>query len=38
LAKTEEECSEKLETALLASRGGDLRHGAQAAYLHGYGT
>jgi hypothetical protein len=35
LAKTDEEWSRALETALTASRRGDLQHGTNAAYVHG---
>ena len=35
LAKTDREWSEKLETALNAARRSDLKHGPNAAYVHG---
>jgi hypothetical protein len=37
LTKTDQEWSEKLETALTAARRGDLEHGTNAAYMHGCG-
>jgi hypothetical protein len=35
LAKTDQEWSKKLETALTAARRNDLKHGTNAAYVHG---
>jgi hypothetical protein len=35
LAKTDEEWSRALETALTATRRNDLKHGTNAAYVHG---
>jgi hypothetical protein len=35
LTKTDQEWSEKLNTALMAMRPDDLRHGTNAAYVHG---
>jgi hypothetical protein len=35
LTKTDQEWSEKLDTALTAARRNDLKHGTNAAYLHG---
>jgi anti-sigma regulatory factor (Ser/Thr protein kinase) len=35
LAKTDREWWEKLETALAAARRNDLKHGSNAAYVHG---
>jgi hypothetical protein len=35
LTKTDQEWSEKLETALTAARRNDLKHGTNAAYVHG---
>jgi hypothetical protein len=35
MTKTDQEWSEKLETALTAVRRSDLRHGTNAAYVHG---
>ena len=35
LTKTEQEWSERLETALTAARRNDLKHGTNAAYVHG---
>jgi hypothetical protein len=35
LARTDQEWSEKLETALTATRRDDLQHGTNAAYIHG---
>jgi hypothetical protein len=35
LAKTDQECSEKLDTALNAARWNDLKYGTNAAYVHG---
>jgi cytidylate kinase len=35
LAKTDQEWSEKLDTALTAARRNDLVHGTNAAYVHG---
>jgi hypothetical protein len=35
LTKTDQEWSEKLETALTAARRDDLKHGTNAAYVHG---
>jgi hypothetical protein len=35
LAKTNEEWSEKLDTALTAARRHDLKHGTNTAYVHG---
>jgi hypothetical protein len=35
LTKTDQEWSEKLETALTAVRRSDLKHGTNAAYVHG---
>jgi hypothetical protein len=35
LAKTDQEWAEKLDTALNAARRNDLKHGTNAAYVHG---
>jgi cytidylate kinase len=35
LAKTDQEWSEKVDTAITAARRNDLRHGTNAAYVHG---
>jgi hypothetical protein len=35
LTKTDQEWAEKLETALTAARRDDLKHGTNAAYVHG---
>ena len=35
LAKTDQEWSEKLDTALTAARRDDFEHGTNAAYVHG---
>jgi hypothetical protein len=35
LTKTDQEWSEKLDTALTATRRDDLKHGTNAAYVHG---
>ena len=35
LTKTDQEWSEKLDTALTAARRNDLEHGTNAAYVHG---
>jgi hypothetical protein len=35
LAKTDREWSEKLDTALTAARRNNLKHGTNAAYVHG---
>jgi hypothetical protein len=35
LTKTDQEWAEKLETALTAARRNDLKHGTNAAYVHG---